>query len=153
MLDPLLRFSTGCNLNLVDACRHPVLLVGEPGLQKRSIAALVHYASIRQHNHPVVGLDANTMSRDCGALLGRGGNPGLLSWLGDGTLVLSNTQQVREQKLKSILLARDCRALLAWWATGGCCLGLGTACSSLPTSPTPSRCGSGGLKPTSGQRV
>ena len=116
-----------------------MLLVGEPGLQKRSIAALVHYASITQRQHPVVGLDANTMGRDCGALLGRGGHPGLLNWLGDGTLILSNTQQVREQKLEATLLGRDCGVLLAGGGgTGawGCCLGLGTGCSS---SPTPSR--------------
>lgn len=97
-----------------DVCRHPVLLVGEPGLQKRSIAALVHYASIEQHKHPVVGLDANTMGKDCGALLGRGGHTGLLEWLGNGTLILSNTQQVREHKLRATLLGRDCGTLLAW---------------------------------------
>ena len=98
-----------------------MLLVGEPGLQKRSIAALVHYASIAQHKHPVVGLDANTMGRDCGALLGRGGHPGLLSWLGDGTLILSNTQQVRERGLTSQILGRELETLLG---AGGLYLGL-----------------------------
>ena len=74
--EPPLPFLAGCIFSMWmpagTPCRTAVLLVGEPGSQKRSIAALVHYVPIMQHNHPVVGLDANTMSRTAGLFLDTG---------------------------------------------------------------------------------
>ena len=46
-----------------DPSTRPVLLVGEPGLEKDNLAALIHFGS-RRRNHLMLRLDAAQMSSD-----------------------------------------------------------------------------------------
>ena len=72
------------------ADRQPVLIFGEPGLEKDNLAALVHYGS-RQRRTPMVQVDCSQLQASGADLFGRsGGKLGLLAVLGEGTLVLSN---------------------------------------------------------------
>jgi transcriptional regulator with AAA-type ATPase domain/NAD-dependent dihydropyrimidine dehydrogenase PreA subunit len=72
--------------------RTPVLIFGEPGLGKDNIAALIHFGS-RDRKQPLVKLDCDTISANGAELFGReGGKPGLLAWVGQGTLMLNNVQ-------------------------------------------------------------
>lgn len=72
------------------ADRQPVLIFGEPGLEKDNLAALIHYGS-SQRRTPMVQVDCSQLQASGADLFGRsGGKPGLLAALGEGTLVLSN---------------------------------------------------------------
>ncbi|MFH7241474.1 MAG: sigma 54-interacting transcriptional regulator [Spirulina sp.] len=72
------------------ADRHPVLIFGEPGLEKDNLAALVHYGST-QRRTPMIQVDCSQLQASGADLFGRmGGKPGLLATLGTGTLVLNN---------------------------------------------------------------
>jgi transcriptional regulator with AAA-type ATPase domain/NAD-dependent dihydropyrimidine dehydrogenase PreA subunit len=72
----------------------PVLISGEPGLEKDNIAALIHFGSLRRHQ-PVITLKSALITTNGSELFGRvGGKPGLLEWLGEGTLILNDVQQL-----------------------------------------------------------
>ncbi|HEY9616931.1 MAG TPA: sigma 54-interacting transcriptional regulator [Microcoleaceae cyanobacterium] len=74
--------------------RRPVLIFGEPGLGKDNIAALVHFGSDSRHD-PMVKINCDTLQVSGAELFGRaGGKPGLLEWLGTGTLLLNNIQEL-----------------------------------------------------------
>ncbi len=78
------------------ACRGPVLIFGEPGLQKDRVAALVHFDG-PQRKRPMVRLDAERLDVAGADLFGRGDKPGLLALLeqqGGGTLLLHNVHKV-----------------------------------------------------------
>lgn len=71
-----------------------VLIFGEPGLGKDNIAALIHFGS-RCRNEPMIKLNCETLQVSGAELFGRaGGKPGLLEWLGTGTLLLNNVQDL-----------------------------------------------------------
>lgn len=72
--------------------RRPVVILGEPGLGKDNIAALIHYGSSDRHE-PLIKLNCDALQANGADLFGRvGGKPGLLEWLGSGTLMLNNMQ-------------------------------------------------------------
>ncbi len=72
--------------------RRPVLIFGEPGLNKDNAAALIHFGS-RDRKQPLIKLNCETLQPNGADLFGRaGGKAGLLDWLGNGTLVLNNVQ-------------------------------------------------------------
>jgi transcriptional regulator with AAA-type ATPase domain/NAD-dependent dihydropyrimidine dehydrogenase PreA subunit len=72
--------------------RTPVLIFGEPGLGKDNIAALIHFGS-SDRKQPLVKLNCDTISANGAELFGwEGGKPGLLAWVGEGTLMLNNVQ-------------------------------------------------------------
>ncbi|MGG6296265.1 sigma 54-interacting transcriptional regulator [Leptolyngbya sp. AN02str] len=76
--------------------RKPVLIFGEPGLGKDNAAMLVHFGSDRR-KQPMIKLNCDILQPNGGDLFGRvGGKPGLLEWLGEGTLLLNNIQDVPE---------------------------------------------------------
>ncbi|PNH01184.1 Nif-specific regulatory protein [Tetrabaena socialis] len=67
----------------------PVLVFGEPGLQKSNVAALVHFGG-RSRATPMAALDCSRMDSAGSELFGRGDRAGLVESLGDGTLLLKN---------------------------------------------------------------
>jgi transcriptional regulator with AAA-type ATPase domain/NAD-dependent dihydropyrimidine dehydrogenase PreA subunit len=71
-----------------------VLISGEPGLEKDNIAALIHFGSPRRHQ-PIITLKSALITANGAELFGRvGGKPGLLEWLGEGTLILNDIQEL-----------------------------------------------------------
>jgi transcriptional regulator with AAA-type ATPase domain/NAD-dependent dihydropyrimidine dehydrogenase PreA subunit len=71
-----------------------VIISGEPGLEKDNIAALIHFGSKRRHQ-PVISLKSALITANGAELFGRvGGKPGLLEWLGEGTLILNDVQEL-----------------------------------------------------------
>ncbi|MBX2865765.1 MAG: cyclic nucleotide-binding domain-containing protein [Leptolyngbyaceae cyanobacterium MAG.088] len=72
--------------------RDPVLLFGEPGLEKDNLAALIHFGSVYK-KEPMIKVNCKTLRAV--DLFGRGDSrPGLLDWLGNGTLLLNNIQDL-----------------------------------------------------------
>jgi len=69
--------------------RAPVLVFGEPGLNKDNIAALIHFGS-PDFARPLIAVDCDRLDSEGAVLFGRGNRRGLLAWLGDGTLLLNN---------------------------------------------------------------
>jgi len=77
-------------LREASADHQPVLIFGEPGLEKDNLAALIHYGS-SQRRTPMVQVNCGQLQASGADLFGRsGGKPGLLAALGEGTLVLNN---------------------------------------------------------------
>jgi hypothetical protein len=77
---------------VVDAARDPacapVLIFGEPGLEKDNIAALVHFGSARG-KAPLLAVDCSRLDDDAAELFGRGARRGLLARAPpDATVVL-----------------------------------------------------------------
>ncbi len=72
--------------------RAPALIFGEPGLGKDNIAALIHFGSA-DRKQPLIKINCDALQVSGIDLFGRaGGKPGLLAWLGRGTLMLNNIQ-------------------------------------------------------------
>ncbi len=73
--------------------RQPVLIFGEPGLEKDNIAALIHYGS-SDRRQPLIQVNCGTLSLTAAELFGKASDkPGLLDWLGQGTLILNNVHE------------------------------------------------------------
>lgn len=73
-----------------------VLIFGEPGLGKDNAAALIHFGSSARRQ-PLVKINCDTVQTSGIELFGRaGGKPGLLEWVGNGTLMLNNVQELPE---------------------------------------------------------
>jgi transcriptional regulator with AAA-type ATPase domain/NAD-dependent dihydropyrimidine dehydrogenase PreA subunit len=71
-----------------------VLISGEPGLEKDNIAALIHFGSQRRHQ-PIITLKSALITANGAELFGRvGGKPGLLEWLGEGTIIFNDVQEL-----------------------------------------------------------
>jgi transcriptional regulator with AAA-type ATPase domain/NAD-dependent dihydropyrimidine dehydrogenase PreA subunit len=79
-----------------------VLISGEPGLEKDNIAALIHFGSKRRQQ-PVISLKSALITTNGAELFGRvDGKPGLLEWLGEGTLILNDIQELPRELLPQI---------------------------------------------------
>lgn len=79
-----------------------VLISGEPGLEKDNIAALIHFGSPRRQQ-PIISLNSGLLTANGAELFGRvGGKPGLLEWLGEGTLVLNDVQELPPELVPQI---------------------------------------------------
>ncbi|MBR8836807.1 MAG: cyclic nucleotide-binding domain-containing protein [Stigonema ocellatum SAG 48.90 = DSM 106950] len=79
--------------------RQSVLIFGEPGLEKDNIAALIHFGSAKRRES-IIKVDCGILQISGADLFGRaGGKPGLLEWLGEGTLVLNNIQETPPELL------------------------------------------------------
>ena len=85
----------------VERRRQPVLIFGEPGLNKDNLAALIHFGSVNK-TQPMIQVNCEKLrSQD---LFGRGeSQPGLLEWLGKGTLLLNNVQDLDDDLKPPIL--------------------------------------------------
>jgi len=74
--------------------RRSVLVFGEPGLGKDNSTALIHFGS-RDRQEPMIKINCDTLQASGSELFGRvGGKPGLIEWLGEGTLLLNNVQEL-----------------------------------------------------------
>lgn len=83
--------------------RHNVLIFGEPGLNKDVLAALIHFGS-KQRREPMIQVNCETLQTSGAELFGRaGGKPGLMEWLGRGTLLLNNIQEIPTELQPKIL--------------------------------------------------
>ncbi|MEO0867367.1 MAG: cyclic nucleotide-binding domain-containing protein [Cyanobacteria bacterium J06642_11] len=81
--------------------REPVLIFGEPGLEKDNLAALIHFGSTHKQQ-PMIKVNCKTLRLV--DLFGRGeSRPGLLDWLGPGTLLLNNIQDLSPELRPSLL--------------------------------------------------
>ncbi|AFY94053.1 sigma 54-interacting transcriptional regulator [Chamaesiphon minutus] len=79
-----------------------VIISGEPGLEKDNIAALIHFGSKRRQQ-PVISLKSALITANGAELFGRvGGKPGLLEWLGEGTLILNDVQELPRELVPQI---------------------------------------------------
>ena len=77
-------------------CRGAQLLLGEPGLEKDSLAALVHFEGPGR-DLPMVQLQGERMDARGGELFGRGNKPGLLTLLeeqGGGSILINDVHKV-----------------------------------------------------------
>lgn len=86
--------------------RTSVLVFGEPGLEKDNTAALIHFGS-RDRQEPMIKVNCEVLQASGAELFGRsGGKPGLLEWLGNGTILLNNLQDLNpdlQTKLATLL--------------------------------------------------
>lgn len=83
--------------------RRSVLIFGEPGLEKDNAAALIHFGSASR-SEPMVKVNCDTLQTSGADLFGRvGGKPGLLEWIGQGTLLLNNIQDLAPDLLQRVV--------------------------------------------------
>ena len=82
--------------------KEPVLIFGEPGLEKDNLAALIHFGS-QLRREPMIKVDCSKLQVSGAELFGReGGKLSLLEALGKGTLVLNNIEQLPQELLPAI---------------------------------------------------
>ncbi|MCJ8281944.1 MAG: sigma 54-interacting transcriptional regulator, partial [Rivularia sp. ALOHA_DT_140] len=82
--------------------RESILIFGEPGLEKDNTAALIHFGSDFRRQ-PIIKVDCGILQTSGADLFGRvGGKPGLIRWLGEGTLVLNNIQETPAELLPKL---------------------------------------------------
>lgn len=82
--------------------RESILIFGEPGLEKDNIAALIHFGS-NFRRQPIIKVDCSLLQVSGADLFGRaGGKPGLITWLGEGTLILNNIQETPPELLPKL---------------------------------------------------
>ena len=83
--------------------RRVALIFGEPGLGKDNIAALIHFGSA-DRKQPLVKLNCDLMQANGSELFGRvGGKPGLLDWIGSGSLMLNNAEALPKSLSQKVL--------------------------------------------------
>ena len=101
-----------------DPAARPVLISGEPGLEKDNLAALIHFGSPRRRRL-MARVDAASLGDDGAPLFGppsSGGAGSLLECLGDGALLIDNLDCADPALLPQLLeLARSGR----WGGAGG----------------------------------
>lgn len=82
--------------------REPVLVFGEPGLEKDNCCALIHFSSAHRRQ-PLIKISASRLQASGMDLFGRlGGKSGLLDWLGEGTLIINNAQDLEPELIPKI---------------------------------------------------
>ncbi|ACB50848.1 nitrogen assimilation regulatory protein [Crocosphaera subtropica ATCC 51142] len=82
--------------------RQPVLIFGEPGLQKDNLATLLHFSSPFRRE-PIIQINCSQLQASGAELFGRvGGKLSLLEALGKGTLILNNLQELSPELFKPI---------------------------------------------------
>ncbi len=82
--------------------RKSVLIFGEPGLEKDNVATLIHFGS-KYRREPIIKINCGILQTSGAELFGRaGGKSGLLEWLGEGTLILNNIQEIPPELLPKI---------------------------------------------------
>ena len=97
-------------LAAADSERRPVLLSGEPGLEKDNLAALIHFGS-PDRQQLMLRLDGALLKPDGAELFGSAGGPagggtgtdGLLALLGSGALLIDKLDQAPPE-LRALLL-------------------------------------------------
>ena len=83
--------------------RQPVMIIGEPGLDKDNIAALIHFNSAHRRE-AIAKVNCSLIQVSGSDLFGRVGvGQGLLAYLGKGTLVLNNVQELPKEVIPQIV--------------------------------------------------
>lgn len=83
--------------------RDPVLIFGEPGLEKDNVAALIHYGS-SYRLETIIKVDCSQLSISGADLWGRAaGKIGLLEAVGTGTIVFNNIQELPSELIPEIV--------------------------------------------------
>ncbi|AFY72482.1 transcriptional regulators containing an AAA-type ATPase domain and a DNA-binding domain [Synechococcus sp. PCC 7502] len=86
--------------------RQPVIIIGEAGLDKDNIAALIHFNSAFRRE-AIAKVNCRLLQASGAELFGRvDGNLGILTWLGQGTLILNNIEELPKElipKIKELL--------------------------------------------------
>ncbi len=83
--------------------RRSVLIFGEPGLEKDNTAALIHFSSSNRRE-PIIKINCGIVQVSGAELFGRvGGKPGLLEWLGEGTVILNNIQELPAELMPRVI--------------------------------------------------
>lgn len=72
-----------------------MLIYGEMGLAKTDVAALIHYTSA-DRNQVVAAVEAVSLDDQGSLLFGTDERPGLLHWIGRGTLILRDIDLVSQ---------------------------------------------------------
>ena len=88
-----------------DPERKPVLISGEPGLEKDNIASLIHFGS-KNRKDLMLRLDGALLKADGSDLFGSDGDlskPSLLSQLGEGSLLIDQLDRVPEGLRRRLL--------------------------------------------------
>lgn len=89
-------------INQASTSRDPVLIFGEPGLEKDNIAALIHFGSANRRE-AMIKVNCATLQASGAELFGRvGGKPGLIEALGRGTLLFNNIQEAPPELIPAI---------------------------------------------------
>ncbi len=102
------RYATRLRQQIKDAARDrkPIVILGEPGLEKDNTAALIHFGS-PWRKEPLIKVNCSTVQVSGAELFGRvGGKPGILESLGEGTLIFNNLQDLTPDlipKVKQLL--------------------------------------------------
>ncbi len=82
--------------------RKSVLIFGEPGLEKDNIASLIHFGS-PQRREPIIKVNCGILQTSGADLFGRvSGKQGLIEWLGEGTLILNNIQELPQELVPKV---------------------------------------------------
>ncbi|UAJ73356.1 sigma 54-interacting transcriptional regulator [Synechocystis sp. PCC 7339] len=90
-------------IKTVSTDQKPVLLFGEPGLEKDNTAALIHFGSAQAQRSAMVKVNCALLSASGQELFGTNqGKSGILEALGQGTLLLNNIQELHPQLLPAI---------------------------------------------------
>jgi transcriptional regulator with AAA-type ATPase domain/NAD-dependent dihydropyrimidine dehydrogenase PreA subunit len=83
--------------------QEPVLIFGEPGLEKDNMAALIHFGSAYRHE-AIIKVNCVQIQANGAELFGRvGGKLGLIEALDKGTLVLNNIHELPQELIPSIV--------------------------------------------------
>ncbi|CAL8472261.1 g11803 [Coccomyxa elongata] len=106
------KYAMRLRRDILEAARDPtrsaVFIFGEPGLEKDEAAALIHFGS-RDRREPMARVDCERAGNALAAdVFGAGSRPGLLTWLGSGTLLLNNVHLAAPSTLPALQrLVRD----------------------------------------------
>lgn len=89
-------------INQAADSRAPVLIFGEPGLEKDNIAALIHFSS-PYRREVLIKVNCANLQASGAELFGRvGGKPGLIEAMGRGTLLFNNIQEAPPDLIPAI---------------------------------------------------
>ena len=87
--------------------RDSVRIIGEPGLGKDNIAALIHFGSSTRRE-AIAKVDCSTLQASGADLFGRaGGKPGIIAALGAGTLIFNNVEQLDPELFPALIALLD----------------------------------------------
>ncbi len=99
------RYATRLRAQILSASDNgePVLIFGEPGLEKDNMAALIHFGS-EERQETIVKVDCASLQSNGFELLGKvDGKMGLLEALKNGTLILNNIQELPRDLIRVVI--------------------------------------------------
>ena len=98
------RYAKRLRTQIKEAATHrkPIIIFGEPGLEKDNLATLIHFGS-NYRREVIIKVNCATLQISGADLFGReGGKLGLLEAVGEGTIILNNIQQLPLELIPAI---------------------------------------------------